>query len=73
MRARSSVDRVSREFQLREVRRLQLRPWTVQEPRRRGTSTTESHYQVMASEGSEDFMCAIVTVTFEICKSGKLS
>jgi hypothetical protein len=41
--------------------------------RREGTSAVGSRYQATASENSEDFMCAVVTVIFGVCNSVRLS
>jgi hypothetical protein len=37
------------------------------------TSAVGSRYQATASEASEDFMCAVVTVIFGVCNSVRLS
>jgi hypothetical protein len=50
-------------------RSWQRRPKKVQEPTLRGTSYIRSHYQATASKDYEDFMCAVVTVTFGVCNS----
>jgi hypothetical protein len=36
------------------------------EPRRRGNVSRWSHYQATASDKSEEFMCAVVTVIFGV-------
>jgi hypothetical protein len=46
---------------------------TVREPRGRRTSAVGTRYQATASEDWEDFTCAVVTVTFGVSNSVRLS
>jgi hypothetical protein len=45
----------------------------VREPRVKGTTAVGRHYQATASEDSEDFMYAVVTVIFGACNFLRLS